>query len=134
MPTRKPKQSIGAAASFSSLLVMKKRNLCLCCAESNAIVRPHTHLTPGRSALSPVFRGTAWYRTHPFGSQRLQARKGITDPRDNAVPLALLGCRIVNQHAIHEAASKITAVVPDLVFAEAGHDEEARCYPLVHNV
>src|SRR5450631_1409359 len=108
---------------------MKKLNLCLCCAESNAIVRPHTHLTSGRSALSPGFQST-----HPFGSQALPAGEGITDPCDNAVPLVFLSGRVVDQYAVHEPPAKITAVVPDLVFAEAGHDEEPRCHPLVHNV
>ena len=69
-----------------------------------------------------------------FASQGLSASEGITDPRDNTVPLALLGCGIVNQHAVHEAASKITAVVPDLAIAEAGYDEEPWCHPLVYNV
>jgi hypothetical protein len=84
--------------------------------------------------LSPVFRGTGWYRTHPCGSRGLPAAEGITDPRDNTVPLALLSCGIVNQHAVHEAARKITAVVPDLVIAEAGYGEEPWCHPLVYIV
>ena len=77
---------------------------------------------------------TACFRTHLIASQGLPAGEGITDPRDNAVPLALLGCRVVNQHAVHEAASKVTAVVPDLVLAEAGHYEEIRGYPSIDNV
>ena len=64
----------------------------------------------------------------------LSAGEGITDPRDNTVPLALLSCGIVNQHAVHEAARKITAVVPYLVIAEAGYGEEPWCHPLVYNV
>src|SRR5712675_1508414 len=56
-------------------------------------------------------RITACFRTHCFASQKLSACEGITDPRDNTVPLALLGCGVVNQHAVHEATSKITAVV-----------------------
>ena len=60
----------------------------------------------------------------------LPAGEGITDPRDNTVPLALLGCGVVNQHAVHEATSKITAVVPDLAIAEAGNREKIRRHPL----
>jgi hypothetical protein len=69
-----------------------------------------------------------------FASQGLSASEGITDPRDNTVPLALLGCGVVNQHAVHEATSKITAVVPDLAIAEAGNHEKIRRHPFIDNV
>ncbi len=79
-------------------------------------------------------RITACFSSHLIAPQGLPAGEGITDPRDNTVPLALLGCRVVNQYAVHEAASKVTAVVPDLVLAEAGHYEEIRGHPSVDNV
>ena len=70
---------------------------------------------------------TACFSSHLIAPQGLPAGEGITDPRDNP-------SRVVNQYAVHEAASKVTAVVPDLVLAEAGHYEEIRGHPSVDNV
>ena len=55
----------------------------------------------------------------------------VTDPRDYAVPLPLFRGGIINEHAVHGTARPIAAIVPDAVLADAGHDEEIRCDPLV---
>jgi len=72
---------------------------------------------------------TACFRTRLFASQGLPAGEGITDPRDNAVPLALLGGRVVDQYAVHEPPGKVATVVPNFPVAETGHDEEPWCSP-----
>ena len=77
---------------------------------------------------------TACFRTRLFASQGLPAGGCITDPRDNAVPLALLGGRVVDQYAVHEPPGKVATVVPNFPVAGTGHDEEPWCHPLVYNV
>ena len=57
--------------------------------------------------------------------------KRVTDPRDYAVPLSLFRGGIINEHAVHGTARPIAAILPDAVLADAGHDEEIRCDPLV---
>ena len=64
----------------------------------------------------------------------LSAGQGVADPRDDAIPLTFLGGRVVDQHAIDEAPGKVAAVVPDFSLAEARHDKEPWCHPLVYDI
>jgi len=74
-------------------------------------------------------RRLAWLRTCGFCAGLTSKR--VTDPRDYAVPLSLFRGGIINEHAVHGTARPIAAIVPDAVLADAGHDEEIRCDPLV---
>ena len=54
----------------------------------------------------------------------IMARQRIADAGHDAVPLPLLGRGIVDQYAICIWPGEVTAIVPDLVVAEAGDNEE----------
>src|SRR5947208_5189612 len=59
------------------------------------------------------------------------ASQCVAYPGDHAVPLAFFRGGIIDQYAIYGAAAAVAAVVPDPVLANAGHDKEIRCDPLV---
>ena len=58
----------------------------------------------------------------------------MADSCNHAVPLALLGGRIINQHAVYEPTGEIAAVIPNRIVAEAGDDEKVRGHAFVHDV
>ena len=50
-------------------------------------------------------------------------RQAQADPRDNVIPLSLLGRGVIDQHAVDVMAAEVAAVVPDFVFANTGNCE-----------
>src|SRR5205814_1084192 len=61
----------------------------------------------------------------------LLIRQRMAYPCHHAVPLAFFRDGIIDHHAVHGAVAAVAAVVPDPVLANAGHDKEIRCDPLV---
>lgn len=55
-------------------------------------------------------------------------------PRNNAVPLTLLGSRIIHHDAVDESSSEVAAVVPNEILAEAGYGKKPWGDPLVDDV
>ena len=64
------------------------------------------------------------------GSARRLPRQCEAYSGDDAIPLRFFCARIVDQDAIHVSGRPIAAIVPNPIFADAGHGEEARCHPL----
>ena len=55
----------------------------------------------------------------------------IADAGDDAIPLLLFRCRVVDQHACDEAAGEVTAVVPDQSVTKTRDDKETRGHPSI---
>jgi hypothetical protein len=55
-------------------------------------------------------------------------------PRNNAVPLTLVGGGIVHHDAVYESTTEVAAVVPNEILAEAGYSEKQWGNPLVDDV
>lgn len=68
------------------------------------------------------------------GTPLISARKGMANSGNHPVPLALLGGRIIDQYAVYEPTGEITAVIPNRIVAEAGHDEKVMRHTFVHDV
>ena len=64
----------------------------------------------------------------------LPGRQRVAYAGNDAIPFKFLGCGVINQHAVYVATSKITAVVPNVPFAKAGHHEKAGRNPPIHDV
>ena len=60
-------------------------------------------------------------------------RQAVTNSGNDRVPPALFFGRIIDQDAIHIPRGLVAAIVPNSVFADAGHNEEAWCDPLVED-
>ena len=54
----------------------------------------------------------------------LSCRQRVAYAGNDAIPFTFVGCGVINQHAVYVATSKITAVVPNVPFAKAGHHEK----------
>lgn len=55
----------------------------------------------------------------------------VAYPSDHAVPAALFCGWIIDEHAVHGAVAAIAAVVPDPIFADAGHHKKVGRDPFV---
>lgn len=64
----------------------------------------------------------------------LSSRQRVAYAGHNAIPFTFLGCGVINQYAVYVATSKITAVVPNVLFAKAGHHKKAGRNPLIYDV
>src|SRR4051812_33187529 len=73
--------------------------------------------------------------TYPAVLRRDHAlvRQAVTYSGDDGVPPALFFGRIIDQDAIHIPRGLVAAIVPNSVFADARHNEEAWCDPLVED-
>src|SRR3984893_6886143 len=108
---------------------------------------PGFHLSPTRKDLVSSDNNclnTLGFRLNRFGAQpcgllsarhanrsgrsrrRLAMGERMADAGDDAIPLLLFHCRVVDQHACDEAAGEVTAVVPDQSVTKTRYDKEMR--------
>jgi hypothetical protein len=64
----------------------------------------------------------------------LSARKRVAYASNHAIPSKFFRGGIIYQYAIHAPSDKVAPIIPDLVAANTGHDEEAGFDPFIDDV
>jgi len=59
-----------------------------------------------------------------FLSAEILFGQGQANPSHNIIPLAVLWRRVIDQHAVHETAGAVAAIVPSAAVSDAGHGEK----------